>query len=134
MADDLHIKISFNSATEAITRYYAVNDKVQGQLWALEEKPTASELNRWLERNGGKLDRQDGPAVTRYYGDEFGQHCEETWYKNGQRHRMGAPALIDTCSDGSRYESCIINGRYIESYALPTLESIPGVSLLLKGP
>lgn len=133
MANGLHIKVSFNAANGHTTKYYLVDDKTQAKLWAVAKRSSASDLDQWLAGNGGKLDREKEPAVVEYYRDSDGLHCREAWYSNGQRHREGGPAVVKTCTDGSRYEAWFKHDVDGPSHASHKLK-IPGVSLILPKP
>jgi hypothetical protein len=109
-----HIAITFKAYENSceMTTWYTVTLEQERawKLWlAAQATPPSDEaVDTWLNKNGAKLDRADGPAVVMNFSD--GSRIEE-WWANDKLHRVGSPALIETNANGSQREQWYTNDK-----------------------
>ena len=125
-AQPIRLTLEFNTASGMGTTYYALEAQTYRQLriWQAQQKqqPTSQDLNAWLNKNGGKRDRADGPAVVVTRPDGYRR---EVWYRNGQFDRADGPAFVETRADGSSYEAWYRNGEFVKAETLANPATIP---------
>lgn len=104
-----HIKVEFNTVGGTrLEKWYALDAATlrKAAEWQAGQKttPSAEQFSNWLDLNGGKLDRADGPAV------------------------------IETYADGTRFEAWWTRGELIEERTVTDFSKIPGVTVLPPQP
>ena len=108
----IEITLKLDGASCEITSCYALTpeqERARKQWMAGQATaPSDEAVDGWLDNNGAKLDRADGPAVVMKFSD--GSRIEK-WWANGNLHRVGAPALLEINANGSRREQWYTNDK-----------------------
>jgi len=119
-----HITVRYQLNAVDITQTYAVSPKIlrDEQTWLAQQQTQQSvpQVADWLSRHGGKLDRQDGPALFERFADGSSY---EMYCRNGLRDRQDGPAFIEYDAKGAiTYEAFYEKGHFIRDVhpALPT--------------
>lgn len=151
------LKLEFTIASgPEVTAFFALDPDTlrAAQNWLVTpENQEPEKFFQWLLHNGGKLDRDDGPALIRVLSD--GTYIE-TWYCADLPHRDNGPAREVTRPDGTvirewwtngdltasieeRIDDTIIrrwwkNGALLKSATAIDVMKVPGVTILPPQP
>jgi hypothetical protein len=91
-AAQTRIKLEFNTGAANLVEYFSLDSETlsRAQVWQAKQQqpPDPRELADWLLKNGGKLDRSDGPAAILTEKDVLRR---EEWYSQGLFDRGDGP-------------------------------------------
>jgi hypothetical protein len=149
-----HLKLEFNAAGTAFSKWYGLTDEVHQNLEnfrALNRNASPADLSSWLDNNGGVLDHDTEPAYRALHADgSLIQHwCKaglihregdlaadierwadgtklDIWALEGMPTRIGAPAMIERYPDGSGSDTFYENGDLKKTVRVPPTARVPG--------
>jgi hypothetical protein len=151
-----YISVTFTESEIETSCVYAVDAIAlhDARAWlAGQKKPTAEEMHQWLEKRGCRLGSPEGPALVRHFPDGSTEESyykdgvkhradgpayvrrfasgtiQEEYYREGKLHRDEGPALVWYDPDGWTQELYYHNGAFIKQERLAPLSTVPGVSI-----
>lgn len=126
-AHRIKLEFTVTSIGAHFIEYIALDEATlcKAQFWKESQQtpPTDEEFAYWICGNGGKPDRDDGPAVIITHSD--GSRYE-AWYREGQLDRADGPAVIETWNDGIRVEKWYSKGEFIKEVETSDLSDTSG--------